>query len=107
MFLFMLVLDWSQLFDSHIVAISYFGCPSKQVEVILSSFTQLQLELNAADSSLLDSYKRLEKMKSAIDALKQNEESLKSCISDYQEKLKSSEDRYQRLRKQAESKMEQ
>ena len=75
--------------------------------MILSSFTQLQLELNAADSSLLDSYKRLEKMKSAIDALKQNEESLKSCISDYQEKLKSSEDRYQRLRKQAESKMEQ
>ena len=46
-------------------------------------------------------------MKSAIEGLKQNEDSLKECIADYEEKLKASEERYQKLRKQAESKMEQ
>jgi len=46
-------------------------------------------------------------MKSVIDGLKQNEESLKAFIADYEEKLRASEDRYQKLRKQAESKMEQ
>ena len=68
---------------------------------------QLQTELNNAESSLLESYQRIQKMKSAIEGLKQNEESLKDCIADYEEKLRASEDRYQKLRKQAESKMEQ
>ena len=63
--------------------------------------------MNAADSSMLDAYKRMEKMKSALDSYKQNTASLQSCITDYQEKLEASEERYQSLRKQAESKMEQ
>eukprot|EP00795_Rhopilema_esculentum_P012119 gene12119-2725_t len=77
------------------------------VSELIKEKEQLQADLNAAESSMFDAYKRMEKMKSVIDTYRQNEASLKETFEDYERKLKASEERYQSLRKQAESKMEQ
>eukprot|EP00794_Sanderia_malayensis_P018324 gene18324-20145_t len=77
-----------------------------RVSELLKEKEQLQTELNAADSSTYDAYKRMEKMKQNIDSLRQNEATLNACIIDYQQKLKDSEERYQNLRKQAEARVE-
>lgn len=67
---------------------------------------QLQQDLNKAESSLVDAYKRIEKLKVALDTYKQNEESLKYSIKDFQSKLFKSEDRYKKLRQQATDKID-
>ncbi|XP_065649437.1 transforming acidic coiled-coil-containing protein 3 isoform X3 [Hydra vulgaris] len=67
---------------------------------------QLQQELHDAETNLVDAYKRIEKLKFAIDTYKQNEEHLKASVQDFQTKLKRSEERYQQLKQHAAEKVE-
>lgn len=67
---------------------------------------QLQQELHSAETNLVDAYKRIEKLKFAIDTYKQNEDNLKSSLNEFQIKLKKSEERYQKLKQHAAEKVE-
>jgi chromosome segregation ATPase len=67
---------------------------------------QLQSELSKTEENLVDAYKRVEKLKQAIDKYKANEGILKSSLQDFQDKLQRSEDRYKQLKKAAEEKVE-
>lgn len=67
---------------------------------------QLQQDLHNTEANLVDAYKRVEKLKQAIDTYKQNEDLLKQSLHDFQDKLKKSEDRYQALKKQAAEKVD-
>lgn len=54
----------------------------------------------------MDAYKRIEKLKMAIDTYKSNEENLKASLNEFQIKLKRSEERYQKLKQHAADKVE-
>lgn len=72
----------------------------------LAAKEQLQQELSNTEATLVDAYKRVEKLKAAIDTYQSNEKTMKQSLHDFQEKLKRSEERYQALRKQAAEKVE-
>jgi len=67
---------------------------------------QLQQDLHSAEQNLVDAYKRIEKLKHAIDAYKNNEDDLKQSVNEFQIKLKRSEERYQKLKQHAAEKVE-
>lgn len=67
---------------------------------------QLQQELSTAEQNLVDAYKRIDKLKRAVDTFKQNEEDLKQSCNEFQIKLKRSEERYQKLKQHAAEKVE-
>lgn len=54
----------------------------------------------------MDAYKRIEKLKLAIDTFKSNEDDLKASVNEFQIKLKRSEERYQKLKQHAAEKVE-
>ena len=60
----------------------------------------------SAETNLVDAYKRIEKLKLAIDTYKSNEDDLKASVNEFQIKLKRSEDRYQKLKNHAAEKVE-
>jgi len=67
---------------------------------------QLQQDLSSAETNLVDAYKRIEKLKMAIDTYKSNEDDLKASVNEFQIKLKRSEERYQKLKSHAAEKVE-
>lgn len=67
---------------------------------------QLHNDLNAAEENLVDAYKRIEKLKLAVDTYKGNEENLKTSVKDYQTKLQKSEERYNKLKQHATEKID-
>lgn len=67
---------------------------------------QLQQDLHKAEQNLVDAYKRIEKLKLAIDTYKQNEEDLKQSCNEFQIKLRKSEERYQKLKQHAAEKID-
>ncbi|XP_066932296.1 transforming acidic coiled-coil-containing protein 3-like isoform X1 [Clytia hemisphaerica] len=67
---------------------------------------QLQQDLSSAETNLVDAYKRIEKLKMAIDTYKSNEDNLKASVNEFQIKLRRSEERYQKLKSHAAEKVE-
>jgi len=67
---------------------------------------QLNQDLNTAEQNLVDAYKRIEKLKVAIESYKQNEDSLKTTMRDSQQKLLKSEERYNKLKQHASEKID-
>ena len=54
----------------------------------------------------MDAYKRIEKLKLAIDTYKSNEDDLKASVNEFKIKLKRSDERYQKLKEHAADKVE-
>ena len=61
--------------------------------------------MSTAEQNLVDAYKRIDKLKRAVDTFKQNEEDLKQSCNEFQIKLKRSEERYQKLKQHAAEKV--
>ncbi|XP_070540645.1 transforming acidic coiled-coil-containing protein 3-like isoform X30 [Ptychodera flava] len=63
-------------------------------------------DMSSVESAFSDLHRRYEKLKTAVEGYKKNEEILKKCVADYQAKLKKQEQRYQTLKSHAEEKIE-
>ena len=79
---------------------------SRSINQFCFFLSQLQQDLHSAETNLVDAYKRIEKLKLAIDTYKSNEDDLKASVNEFQIKLKRSEDRYQKLKNHAAEKVE-
>ncbi|ESN90817.1 hypothetical protein HELRODRAFT_104333 [Helobdella robusta] len=62
-------------------------------------------DLQSVETAFSDLHKRYEKCKSVVDAYRKNEETLKSCMLDYQEKLVKNDEKYKSFKQMAEQKI--
>ncbi|XP_059083460.1 transforming acidic coiled-coil-containing protein 3-like isoform X1 [Tigriopus californicus] len=80
-------------------------CHEIEKDKLTSERNQIFDDLRSAERSFNDVHRKYERTKEVISGFKQNEDSLKSKVSDLGAKLKRSEDRYDLLRNHAESKL--
>jgi len=78
----------------------------KSVAETVRAKEQMQEELNAAETSVFDAFKRIEKLKQTIDTLYQNEQTLKKANQDLNAKIEKSEDKYEKLKVHAAEKID-
>lgn len=67
---------------------------------------QVQQDLCKTENNLVNAYKRIEKLKQAVDVYKKNEETITFSVKDYEAKLIKSEEKYKRLKQDASAKMD-
>ncbi|XP_072898365.1 transforming acidic coiled-coil-containing protein 3-like [Hemitrygon akajei] len=78
-----------------------------EVDKVTEEKQQLLKDLNSAEISFSELFKRFEKQKEAINGYVKNEEILKKCSQDYLARIKKEEQRYQALKAHAEEKLNQ
>ncbi|XP_072112710.1 transforming acidic coiled-coil-containing protein 3-like [Mobula birostris] len=78
-----------------------------EVDKVTEEKQQLLKDLNSAEISFSELFKRFEKQKEAINGYIKNEEILKKCSQDYLARIKKEEQRYQALKAHAEEKLNQ
>ena len=72
----------------------------------IASKVQAEKELCKVENNLVQAYRRIEKLKEALDVYKKNEDVATSSLHDYQAKLDKSEARYSRLKAECAAKID-